>query len=338
MRLAVDVHVIKKGSPPLVAMSVLSDTRMKLILHTVFIHHSETANIDGRVDVEALNRHLQWMSKETLPVYSLVTNRNPALAAPVKEFEPKLGPIRHLYDTSLMVNWLETELRKVAQREGCSSILPCIEKVKTILWSAVEFSPEFSSQVPHRFNACLGYVRDPKEYTPTSSSANSSTANGHTEKANVPRLEGDAFKSFRDVVLNKRFQRDLLKASPAGDGVPLRQFQNALYKIYCRKDIDYPITVYPVFMKMAEMHINTLRLAELSGARKVERVEERDGPRGKTLVKFKTPVVHSWRDNVLQKVLAHRARMLRDDVDDIDENSQELIEAIEAEDAYDDLA
>ncbi|PIO72041.1 hypothetical protein TELCIR_06035 [Teladorsagia circumcincta] len=99
-----------------------------------------------------------------------------------------------------------------------------------------------------------------------------------------------------------------------------------------------PISVYPVFMKMAEMHLNTLRLAELSGVRKVEKVEERDGPRGKTMLTFKTPVVHTWRDSVLQKVLAIRSRMLKEDVDDIDDNVDELIEAVEAEDAYDDLA
>ncbi|XGW05311.1 hypothetical protein V3C99_016019 [Haemonchus contortus] len=340
--LAANGSVSRGDQSSLLGKAVLSDTRTKLILHTEFIHRSESDKISGRVDVEALNRLLQWISRERLPVYSLATNRNPALAVPLKNMEPELGRVLHLYDTSLLVKWLENELRKAAQKEGCSSILPWIEEVKTLLWSAAEWSPKFSSEVPHRFNECLRQVTDERYDTveghePTNSSATTSdNANGHVEASGVSRLKDNALRSFRDVVLNKRFQRDLVKASPAG-GVPIRQLENALYRIYCRRDINYPPFVYPVFMKMAEMHLNTLRLAELNGDRKVEKVEERDGPRGKTTLTFKTPVAHTWRDSVLQEVLTLRTWMLNDDLDDIDDKSQELIEAIEAEDAYDDL-
>ncbi|KAK5969580.1 hypothetical protein GCK32_003382 [Trichostrongylus colubriformis] len=335
--LAADGNVSKRGQSPLIGKAVLSDTRSKLILHTEFVHRSEIDKI-GRVDVEELNRLLYWVYEEKLNLYSLVTARNRALAVPLKNWEPELGSVRHLYDTSQLVKWLETELRRVAQKEGSSSIIPWIEKVTALLWSAVELSPMFSSEVPHHFNACLGHVTDMKEYVPTDFSAtNNNCANGHSMAPGIRRLEDDAFRNFREVILNKRFQRDLVKASPAG-GVPIRQVENALYRIYCRKDIHYPISVYPVFMKMAEMHLNTLRLAELAGERKVEKVEERDGPHGKTVLTFKTPVVHKWRDSVLEKVLALRARMLSDDLEDMDDKPQEIIDTIEAEDAYDDLA
>ncbi|PIO58285.1 hypothetical protein TELCIR_20283, partial [Teladorsagia circumcincta] len=164
--LAADGNVTKKGPTPVIGKAVLSDTRTKLILHAEFVHRSESDNVNGRVDVEGLNRLLRWISKEKLPLQSLVTKRNPALGVALKNMEPELGSVRHLYDTSLMVKWLETELRRVAHREGCSSILPWIEKVKALLWSAAEWSPQHSSEVPHRFNACLGQVTEAKEYKP----------------------------------------------------------------------------------------------------------------------------------------------------------------------------
>ncbi|KAK5977922.1 hypothetical protein GCK32_019661 [Trichostrongylus colubriformis] len=120
-------------------------------------------------------------------------------------------------------------------------------------------------------------------------------------------VESAAYKEFRKVVLNKSLQRDLPKASPYG-GTSICEAKNALDRIYCRKEIFYPMATYPLYTMMATMHLNTLRLAEMSGERKVLKIREiqRKYLNRKSKLVLKSPAKHLWRDLVLEEVLSER--------------------------------
>ncbi|RCN41400.1 hypothetical protein ANCCAN_12667, partial [Ancylostoma caninum] len=132
---------------------------------------------------------------------------------------------------------------------------------------------------------------------------------------------------LRRLVLNKVLQRDLPKASPRG-GTSICESKNALDRLYCRKEIFYPLFTYKLYEMLSTMHFNTLRLAELAGERRVERVVEvqRKNFTRTSRVAFKTPVEHIWRDQITQAILdarrKHHEEPLADDVD-----IQEMIEA-----------
>ncbi|EYC11087.1 hypothetical protein Y032_0052g2208 [Ancylostoma ceylanicum] len=139
-----------------------------------------------------------------------------------------------------------------------------------------------------------------------------------------------------NIVLTKSFQRDLAKASPYG-GTSICETKHALDRLYCRKEIFYPVSTYHLYAKLATMHINTLRLAEMAGERNVLRVLQiqRKYNRRKSTIVFKSPVPHKWRDDVLDEVLSARVRMLdaREDCLDSDQLPDEFNEMMMAEEA-----
>ncbi|KIH68691.1 hypothetical protein ANCDUO_00972 [Ancylostoma duodenale] len=89
--------------------------------------------------------------------------------------------------------------------------------------------------------------------------------------------------------------------------------------------------------KLATMHINTLRLAEMAGERNVLKVIQiqRKYNRRKSTIVFKSPVPHKWRDDVLDEVLSARVRMLDSHKDcfDSDQLPDEIGEMMMAEKA-----
>ncbi|EYC11088.1 hypothetical protein Y032_0052g2208 [Ancylostoma ceylanicum] len=131
-------------------------------------------------------------------------------------------------------------------------------------------------------------------------------------------------------------KRDLAKASPYG-GTSICETKHALDRLYCRKEIFYPVSTYHLYAKLATMHINTLRLAEMAGERNVLRVLQiqRKYNRRKSTIVFKSPVPHKWRDDVLDEVLSARVRMLdaREDCLDSDQLPDEFNEMMMAEEA-----
>ncbi|RCN24966.1 hypothetical protein ANCCAN_29324, partial [Ancylostoma caninum] len=116
-------------------------------------------------------------------------------------------------------------------------------------------------------------------------------------------------------------------ASPRG-GTSVCEAKNALDRLYCRKEIFYPLFTYKLYAMLSTMHFNTLRLAELAGERRVERVVEvqRKYFTRTSRVVFKTPVEHVWRHEIVQAVLdarkEHLEAPLADDVD-----VQEMVDA-----------
>ncbi|KHJ95650.1 hypothetical protein OESDEN_04404 [Oesophagostomum dentatum] len=147
-------------------------------------------------------------------------------------------------------------------------------------------------------------------------------------------LESDAYQNLRKVVLTKSFQRDLARASPYG-GTSICETKNALDRLYCRKEIFYPVSTYHLYAKLATMHLNTLRLAEMAGERNVvRRVEvQRKYNRWKSTINFKNPVAHKWRDDILDEVFSFRLLFLNSGANDedarISEDTQEMMDAKE---------
>ncbi|KHJ80580.1 hypothetical protein OESDEN_19744 [Oesophagostomum dentatum] len=104
-------------------------------------------------------------------------------------------------------------------------------------------------------------------------------------------VESDAYQNFRKIVLTRTCQRDLANVSTHG-GTSICKAKNALDMLYCRKEIFHPISTYPLYVKMATMHLNTLRLAEIAGERNPIRVLEiqRKYNGRKSIITFKNPV------------------------------------------------
>ncbi|EYB99046.1 hypothetical protein Y032_0125g1256 [Ancylostoma ceylanicum] len=108
-------------------------------------------------------------------------------------------------------------------------------------------------------------------------------------------MEGiPAFDRLSHLVLNKNLRKDLAKANPRG-GTSICESKNALDRLYCRKEIFYPLFTYKLYTMLSTMHFNTLRLGE----RRVQRVidVQRKYFRRTTRMVFKTPVEHLWRDH-----------------------------------------
>ncbi|RCN27217.1 hypothetical protein ANCCAN_27050 [Ancylostoma caninum] len=74
-------------------------------------------------------------------------------------------------------------------------------------------------------------------------------------------LDSDAYQTFRNIVLTKSFQRDLAKASPYG-GTSICETKHALDRLYCRKEIFYPVSTYHLYAKLATMHGRMLDVHE----------------------------------------------------------------------------
>ncbi|EYB94530.1 hypothetical protein Y032_0170g248 [Ancylostoma ceylanicum] len=149
--------------------------------------------------------------------------------------------------------------------------------------------------------------------------------------------ESDVYQAFRNIVLTRSFQKDLAKASPYG-GTSICETKHALDRLYCRKEIFYPLSTYHVYAKLATTHINTLRLAEMAGERNVLRVLQiqRKYNRRKSTIVSKFHVPYKWRDDVLAEVFSARVRILdaHEDCLDSDQLPDEFSEVMMAEEAF----
>ncbi|RCN47238.1 hypothetical protein ANCCAN_06680 [Ancylostoma caninum] len=58
-------------------------------------------------------------------------------------------------------------------------------------------------------------------------------------------------------------------ASPYG-GTSHCESKNSLDRLYCSKEIYLPLVTYPLYAKLSTLHMNTLRMAELSGEVRIE--------------------------------------------------------------------
>ncbi|RCN50519.1 hypothetical protein ANCCAN_03373 [Ancylostoma caninum] len=270
-----------------------------------------SALIDGsssQMEVEGLRRLLQWLTKEGWNIASITTDRNRSFATLLAELEGEIGSVQHFWDGWHLVKWFGNNLRKEAKHKDCVPLSVWYEKLKTHLWRAIEVGE--GERIRHIFNTCLKHVQDVHAW-PKDETTGKITRCGH------PPLEGPrpetmmegtpAFDRLSRLVLNRNLQKDLAKASPRG-GTSICESKNALDRLYCRKEIFYPLFTYKLYTMLSTMHFNTLRFAEMAGERKVQRVidVQRKYFRRTTRMVFKTPVEHLWRDQIAQAVLDSR--------------------------------
>ncbi|EYC03008.1 hypothetical protein Y032_0096g2898 [Ancylostoma ceylanicum] len=193
-------------------------------------------------------------------------------------------------------------------------------------------------RIRHIFNTCLKHVQDvhkwPKEeLTGPFTSCGHPLPRGPSGVRPETMAEGTAaFEGLKRLVLNRSLQKDLAKASPRG-GTSICESKNALDRLYCRKEIFYPLFTYKLYAMLATMHFNTLRLAEMAGERRVQHVIEvrRKYFRRTSRMVFKAPVEHIWRDQISQAVLEARREHHEDPKGAIPDEVQEMMDA---EDVY----
>ncbi|EYB96958.1 hypothetical protein Y032_0145g2503 [Ancylostoma ceylanicum] len=82
----------------------------------------------------------------------------------------------------------------------------------------------------------------------------------------------------------------------------------------------YPLSTYKLYAMLSTMHFNTLTLAELAGERRVQRIVEvqRKFFTRTSRTVFKSPVQHSWRDQITPAVLEARQRYHEVPPDEVD--------------------
>ncbi|KIH60028.1 hypothetical protein ANCDUO_09729 [Ancylostoma duodenale] len=250
-------------------------------------------------------------SRRLPPPHHFLSNRvhSIAPAAPAASFPLQSGPFhrascprpiisspngvqRHFWDGWHLVKWFGNNLRKEAKNKGCVPLSVWYKKLKTHMWTAIEVGE--GERIRHIFNMCLKHVQDVHAW-PKDEITGKFTRCGH------PPLEGPrpetitegtpAFDRLSHLVLNKNLQKDLAKASPRGG-----------------TSISNPLFTYKLYTMLSTMHFNTLRLAEMAGERRVQRVIEvqRKYFRRTSRMVFKTPVEHLWRDQIAQAVLDAR--------------------------------
>ncbi|EYC05720.1 hypothetical protein Y032_0080g1330 [Ancylostoma ceylanicum] len=293
------------------------------------------------MEVEGLRRLLRWLSADKWKISSITTDRNRFFPALLDEMKVEIGDVQHFWDGWHLVKWFGNNLRKEAKYRSCAPLIVWYEKLKTHMWKAIEVGE--GERVRHIFNTCLKHVQDVHVW-PKEDATGPYTACGHAPLERTTRARPEvisegtaAFERLERLVLNKTLQRDLAKASHRG-GTSVCESKNALDRLYCRKEIFYPLFTYKLYAMLSTMHFNTLRLAEMAGERRVQRVIEvrrKFFSRASRMV-FKAPVPHLWRDQIAQAVLDARRRHHEDPAAEVNLQDDELNvqEMIDAEDAF----
>ncbi|KAL6723834.1 hypothetical protein Aduo_018796 [Ancylostoma duodenale] len=238
LQMATDGAYDSRGYSTSIGKVDFSDTLTKLILRTEVLHCSETDEISQRMEIEGLRRLLRWISAKGLRVASLTTDRSRSVGKLLREMEEETGVIQHYYDGWHLVKWLGNELLKVSKKRGCALLLERHRHRNVGARSQLD--------IPPIFNTCLMHVRDVHEWEEEDITGSYNCCS-HGELVG-PRpetlpLDSDAYQAFRDIVSTKSFQRDLAKASPCG-GTSICGTKHALDRLYCRKEIFYPVSTY----------------------------------------------------------------------------------------------
>ncbi|RCN45593.1 hypothetical protein ANCCAN_08428 [Ancylostoma caninum] len=107
--------------------------------------------------------------------------------------------------------------------------------------------------------------------------------------------------------------------------------------------MNHPLFTYKLYTMLSTMHFNTLRLAEMAGERRVQRVidVQRKYFRRTTRMVFKTPVEHLWRDQIAQAVLDARREHHELSPEDVDLqgmiDAEAAFEEAEPENVFEDI-
>ncbi|XGW19440.1 hypothetical protein V3C99_003355, partial [Haemonchus contortus] len=310
------------------SQAIISDARTKLVLHSQPIHSSLIGKQGDRKDI----RHfLQRLSAKGLSVSSLTTGRFTTFDALSDLEQTENGHVRHQIDVNDLIKWMVRELRQAARELGCGSICLWIEHIIRHLKTAVEIGIKTGLDVSPFFNTCLMHVRGVHEW-PQEEITGMHTRCAHpplsSTRSDQHALRGFAYQKFRDVILNPSFQKFIATASLC-NGVSLSDLKNVFDKIYRRKKIPHPNSIYELYTTMSVLHMNERRLAKM----KLEiEAKRRRRKRNKCTSAFQPFTYTKWTDQILQTDLKARLKMLEMKWDE--QSSQEALEMVKVDERY----
>ncbi|KAK6017965.1 hypothetical protein OSTOST_16504 [Ostertagia ostertagi] len=284
--------------------------------------------------LEQRTKHfIQRLHKEKLPVSSLITGRFTSLDTLFDEMEAEYGHVHRHSSKNELIRWLEAELRKAARELGCGSICLWIEHVKKHLNAAIEVGMRTGLDIPPFFNTCLMHVRGVHEW-PVEEITGMHTRCAHPPSTGVRSephyLRGYAYQRFRDVILDKFFQKSLQSAT-SRRGVSICHLEHTFDKIYRRKKIQYPNSMRALYTTMSILHMNERRLMKLADqlATDAKRQRRKRNNCRPTLVPF---TYNKWKDQIFETDFKSRLKMLEMKWDE--PSSQEALEMMKVDEEY----
>ncbi|CAJ0599634.1 unnamed protein product [Cylicocyclus nassatus] len=284
------------------------DMKTKLCIHTEVVERRQTGGKSGLMEKLGFHNMLRWFRSQRIPIRSVSTDRNLMYQKEIGDYNTEFGEnVRWYLDPWHLARRLEKQLRAASMRSQCESIRDWADDLKTHLYIAIKEGAEAGSgdRIKHVFNSCLKHVADVHEWTEDS---NTGPVKKCLHKPIAPNEERGkrtistgsvAHEKLKEIVLQSTFQNDIMIASPYGDTSQC-ETKNSVDRLYCPKELFLPRTTYPLYVKMATLHLNALREAELNGERVVEsrtRIKRKFKERTSELKK-KTPIQHLWRKEV----------------------------------------
>ncbi|WKX96630.1 hypothetical protein Q1695_012789 [Nippostrongylus brasiliensis] len=288
---------------------IVADSRTGLILHSVLHRRSKCENFHKVLDaIEAVLEKLSSCSTAKTPeISSLTTDRVRYIEPLLRELRRKSGSVRHYYHRRYLLRRLAKELRKLSMEKSCKSIAMWTDQIKEHCRNVMRVGSGRGADIPSKFNTCLMHVKDVHEWKPNA------TTGPYT------RCDHDSLNSQSN---RDRFQSDLAKASPFQD-ISTREFNDALKSL--SQGSSCASSTRTMYIKMATMHVNCLRLATIRGGR-----ERTDDNRSRRSPELKLINDHHWLNMLLYEVLSARYRISCDEIvgEDI---PQEMFQTIKAE-------
>ncbi|CAJ0601626.1 unnamed protein product [Cylicocyclus nassatus] len=290
------------------------DMKTKLCIHTEVVERRQTGGKSGLMEKLGFHNMLRWFRSQRIPIRSVSTDRNLMYQKEIGEYNSEFGEnVRWYLDPWHLARRLEKQLRAASMRSQCESIRDWADDLKTHLYTAIKEGAEAGSgdRIKHVFNSCLKHVADVHEWTedsqtgPVTKCLHKPIAPNEERGKRTLATGTAAHEKLKEIVLQSTFQNDIVIASPYG-GTSQCETKNAVDRLYCPKELFLPRTTYPLYVKMATLHLNALREAELNGERVVEsriRIKRKFKERTSELKK-KTPIQHLWRKEIHQSYVS----------------------------------
>ncbi|KAL6731149.1 hypothetical protein Aduo_002052 [Ancylostoma duodenale] len=299
------------------------DLKTRLCIRTEVVHISETGGISGHMEREGFRQSLRWFADRSLPVRSVTSDRDAHFKTVIDEVNSTLfWDMEWYFDHWHLCRYLVKAIRFEAT--SVRSIEDMIKRLKAHMKCAAESgSRAGDDNIRSFFNTCLYHIAgihswDQDELTgPYISCSHEVMEGGHPDP--IP-LGSAAHDKLREIVLENRFQKDLSRLSPHG-GTSQCETKNALDRLYCPKDVCFLPSTYPGYVALLTLHLDTLRLAEMSG----ERVEERDKRRIMMRTRLIDLELNQMEDAFdIEERLRYVEGYSDDDVGDVDEGDLDL--------------
>ncbi|EYC22896.1 hypothetical protein Y032_0016g3010 [Ancylostoma ceylanicum] len=271
--------------------------KTRLCIHTEVVHSSETGEIGGRMEKEGFRRFLLWFADQGLQIRSVTSDRHAHFKAVIDELNRSLSwNMEWYYDHWHLCRYLVKAIREASKRRAYTPFKPWIKSLKAHMKCAAE--------------------------------------------SGLLTGDRDNIRFFFNICLyhiagiHSWDQNDLSKLSPHG-GTSQCETKNALDRLYCPKDVYFPPWTYPAYVALSTLYLNTLRPAEMSGNRVVERgyLYQRKFNDDPIRMVHKTVIDHRWRKEIRDENL--RTRLMDLEPNQTDDGGVLNVEEGGPEDALD---